>query len=391
MAEEEFVLEGVTSRAAPAQPTDTTIVFEVLEGPEAGRRIVLSGRKMPTRGSSGGTVSYEAEQHTVLTWYPGNPVASQQVLGARELPTQFNGVWSDRYLGPGQAKALSEAFFRILRTGVQVLVVWDVFVRQGLVRKFKITPGTPTGGSGDLGWEMTCEWNRAVDRAAPALFPDFDLQTNVVVSSEAIARYKAEVEEKTSDITYQFGMASQSLSAAVAGIVVDLEELGRLSEQLADVGARLADSMVAKEVEAAIALSGASLVRAAALGATFGDLFHGTVSPSDSMAAVVGVALLRADVVDASVEVIDRSWSVQSQAEKIARPQVYATIVAVPGSDLRRVAIRYYGDADLWSRIAKANGLESSIVPAGIREIVVPLDLNSSMDDRDPSPRRRVK
>jgi hypothetical protein len=29
-------------------------------------------------------VAWEGEQHSKLTWYPGNPVATQQVLGPRE-------------------------------------------------------------------------------------------------------------------------------------------------------------------------------------------------------------------------------------------------------------------------------------------------------------------
>jgi hypothetical protein len=45
-------------------------------------------------------------------------------------------------------------------------------------------------------------------------------------------------------------------------------------------------------------------------------------------------------------------------------PDVIAEVRAPAGTDLRDLAIRYYGTADLWWLIANANGIDGSAVPS---------------------------
>jgi predicted Zn-dependent protease len=78
------------------------------------------------------------------------------------------------------------------------------------------------------------------------------------------------------------------------------------------------------------------------------------------------------------VEMYDR----RVQLEEIIRPEEFQVVTAQPGTDLRKLAIQFYGTADNWDRIAKQNGLVSSVVPDGIEEIIIPLILSDSTDPK---------
>src|SRR5262245_24990140 len=58
------------------------------------RVVRLIGRALPYR-----PITFSGTMRHDITWYPGNPEATIQVLGAAEDPTTINGRWSDRWLG----------------------------------------------------------------------------------------------------------------------------------------------------------------------------------------------------------------------------------------------------------------------------------------------------
>ena len=70
-----------------------------------GRTIVLQGRSLPYQGVAwGGTMELD------VSWFPGNPVASVQVIGPREKGTTIVGKWKDIFLTAIQSRALLANF-----------------------------------------------------------------------------------------------------------------------------------------------------------------------------------------------------------------------------------------------------------------------------------------
>lgn len=80
--------------AATSGDAGRSLVIEE-QGVPGARRITLKGRAMPYQG-----VEWGGEQRHKTTYYPGNPVASQQLLGPLEGPTTMEGTWKDRFM-PG--------------------------------------------------------------------------------------------------------------------------------------------------------------------------------------------------------------------------------------------------------------------------------------------------
>ena len=69
--------------------------FPMIITQETGPRrvIVLRGRSMPYR-----PVSWGEKQRVNINWFPGNPIASAQVIGAMFKPTTMTGKWKDVFL-----------------------------------------------------------------------------------------------------------------------------------------------------------------------------------------------------------------------------------------------------------------------------------------------------
>lgn len=57
------------------------------------RAIVLRGRSMPYR-----PVAWGERQRVKYSWFPGNPIAAAQVIGAEFKPTTMTGMWKDVFL-----------------------------------------------------------------------------------------------------------------------------------------------------------------------------------------------------------------------------------------------------------------------------------------------------
>lgn len=372
-----MVLAGQTEIAL-----GTEFVVEVLEGRGKGTVAILTGREKPHRG----TLSYEVQQQTVLTWYPGNPEASQQILGPREGPTTISGVWSDRYLGAGRSAELAAFFRDLCREGAAVRVVWTTNVRTGVVRRAKTTPGVPTGGAGDLAWEVEFEWRSSADtrRAPSAEEAAGDFRDDVSASAEELESFYSTLDEalsrllgsdadRFSDEAYR-AASGAAVRSPFAGTRIELDLLKRSVVELEELGRAIGEDgpPAVSQVERVLAAAANVAALAGSIGDVFADLFHADVSGDDSLPGVVSVALARADAFDAESEAIVRAVELGWRADELARPDAIAVVPAVSGSDLRRIAIAHYGDADLWTEIAAANGLEDSVVPDDVFEIVVP-------------------
>jgi hypothetical protein len=137
---------------------------------DGGDRIELRDRAMPFEEAA-----FPVEQRTKKTLYPGNPVASLQILGADNLPSELEGEWNHRFL-PGSVivnkepwdatpEQLCFLFDQIVRAARTVRVQWLGYVRIGVLKKFDPIWLRST----DCKWRMSFEWV-AADDATPTPF-----------------------------------------------------------------------------------------------------------------------------------------------------------------------------------------------------------------------------
>jgi hypothetical protein len=334
----------------------TDYIIEILEGPSAGVVVRLRGRELPYRAGAGGSISYGRTQRSKLTWYPGNRVASQQVIGPVLKPTQINGVWKDRYLGTDRSIDLVETFEELLDSGVQVRVFWSTIERQGIVKDFVWQPGIPTGGLSDIGWQCIFEWNAA------GIPPPRRVGESDITLRDGITRAAAS-KRAINSLLEEFQQPLETLSSAAGR----LGNEPNLPARFVEDASTACDSAQGTSGETAEVTSG---------------IFPGVTIVSDSFEDVLDEALLRYDLSEEAFKVAREMFIQRVRLEEIIRPPQFATVTPVIGADLREIAIRFYGDADLWDRIAKQNGLEQSIIPDTVEELVIPLSLPDATDQK---------
>lgn len=176
--------------------------FEIYQLTGDKKVLMLRGRALPYR-----PLTFSGTMRADVTYYPGNPEPTVQMLGASEEETTITGMWKDRFIGDGQEHAvlftqvLGPAAFdsfvpssdpriipglvtfrpartvlttaadivkvvdEIRRTGQLVRVSWDEFVREGFITKFEQTWDRKQ----DVAWSITFRFLNQGDRTpAPA-------------------------------------------------------------------------------------------------------------------------------------------------------------------------------------------------------------------------------
>jgi LysM repeat protein len=155
----------------------SSISIEQLDGDK--RRVDLRGPALPFRGAS-----WKTKQSIVTTWYPGNPAeATQQILGAQELPSSWEGMWhrtqmgkvpSRVYDGPEDGTGspithpttLRDVLDEIFYSGSKLRVTWTVNTAEGNGPRNTITRigrasdwEFPHDGVHDIAWKITFDWS----------------------------------------------------------------------------------------------------------------------------------------------------------------------------------------------------------------------------------------
>jgi len=366
-----------------ARSDPTAWVVEVLEGPAAGATVELNGRELPYRSAQGGTISFGKTQRTKQTWYQGNPVASQQIIGPILKPTAINGVWKERYIGTDRPIDLVELFEELLDTGVQVRISWSTIERVGIVKDFTWYPGDPIGGLGDIRWEMIFEWNQAVP-AIPRRVGDgqpavrdllADAANKLVILGDGIEAF-------SSGVGTFVGQAKQSYESIDRAFSTFTEALESPLDIQSSTAARMGDepNLPARLLEDASSAAGSAQETSGRIALFTGSIFPGNTVVSDNFEDILEESLSRYEIIDNCYDSMESQFDTRVRLEEIVRPDEFTTIPAFVGGDLREVAIQFYGDADLWDRIAKQNGLDTSLIPDDVEELVIPLSLPDATD-----------
>jgi hypothetical protein len=196
------------------------------------RTLTLLGPGLPKQGANWGF-----ENALVTTWYPGNPdQATQQMLVAKEMPSNWEGEWhltllnrkpqkfegadgsSVKIISPG---ALVDLFEDIGRRGLRLRVTWLVsssdvsiarkIVREGRIKHFEAKYRT----SVDLEWSVEFSWmSRGLQQsrtAGPAQDPNVNSASNNLIAAGILtqAAVAALISAQNSPTAFTLGQLEQ--------------------------------------------------------------------------------------------------------------------------------------------------------------------------------------
>lgn len=334
----------------------------------------LVGRALPFRPMKFGT-----GQRVQTTFYPGNPVGSQLTIGPKLKPSVFNGEWNDKYLGNGQAEALKELLETISEAGVSVEVTWPMAALGGTTEAPTIT-GKPTVRIGildefdwtylygieDIAWEAHFDWRAKGGTSAQAPIS----ATGTLNPREGFADVAADLQ-----LFKAMGQAFLE-SPGVASIGVPQAAQNAFNNVFAVV-----DSAVDAVIQATSGVTSATLIPAAAAQQLITSCQSGAQACANMVDNLMAIDLLVLEVQDSALgllRLVDPLFDAAHQADAAAEtccdnavgiqqatiPDVIATVIAPAGTDLRDLALKFFGDADAWQAIAIANDITGSAVPA---------------------------
>ncbi len=334
-------------------------VIRELTGSE--RSVELRDRALPYQG-----VEWPGNQHYQKSWYPGNPVATIQVMGPQEKDTELIGMWKARFIGTHVVatgfedlitpveimtpEILVQIFHRIRKAGNQLEVSWGPEVRQGILAEF--VPAYLR--IEDVEWRMVFTWSQVgtipEPRAAEVSSPSADLDASQVELDDIAAQIPIGLlPNVTQPILANFDLIR-------AGTTTGLIELSSIfgasfvsQEQFATFSTTMDQ----------LALDCASLIDQTGNGPYLPFI------PSDSVTAILAAETWRRDARNAA---LTHQRNAVTSKESI-RDRVVSGFLGRhtvrQGETLRMIALRVYGSADAWTTIADANDLVSATVPTG--------------------------
>jgi len=349
-------------------PAESFIIRE-LTGSQ--REVRLNNRALPYR-----PVNYPGQQHYRKKWYPGNPVATLQVLGPREGDVEIKGAWKSRYL-PGDvdlvgfddipndrsddegflsAENMAQVFTRLRIAGNALEVRWGQEVRRGILASFD--PGYLRAE--DVEWMAVFTWSSRGEagpfRASAPVQPLTTLET-------ANEGFELAIADEPETI---LARAAEVIETAVEemrdGIVTTVDVIREIQNTTNDVQSRFQqfDSAARQVIDAGNALKRGTL-----------DLPYQEMTPFDDIASVFQMEIFKRNLGADGGAVQSAELEARVALTGRVEPGVITEVTVRQGQTLRDIAFRFYGDVDSWPIIADANSLVSPIVEPGL-VLVIP-------------------
>ncbi len=364
--------EQFNSQASPfyIQVMEGDLSTQVLQTGMPRGMLALAGRQMPFRPAT-----YKNKMRIRTDFYPGNPHGRQQPIGIQLEPSNFTGIWKDRYLGDGAAMGLVKMIEDIQFRAASVKVSWggsisateegtstggEAIVRVGMIEEFEFKPERVQ----DIAWSMTFAWrSRGEQAAAPiSAVGNVNPRDGFSQASDDLELTGALWQAfKQGPVARGFGLPQSALMA--------MDDAFQNVTSARDAIDRASSAMVSTAVVPMVAAQ--QILGAAA---------QGVQSMITAERQILSLNLLGLEVRDSAIALLqlkDQLFEVLLQAgaskERCSdsaavmldhvEPDVIAEVEAPPGTDLRDLAFQFYGSPDYWWAIANANDFESSAVP----------------------------
>ena len=379
-----------------AAPSASPFQITILEGPLAAQDfgpfgagagvISLTGWASPSNTRQ--KVSFPVEMRSKTTRYAGNEQASQQVMGAFDDDLTIAGVWNDVKIGDGNARYLWDTFDAVCRSGATLQVDWNGVSRRGILKRFTPTPLRAQ----DVEWEMRFEWRGRVAPSAPPTFSTSTQNPRDALSSlsDSIQGTQSMVQSFQDDpLTRVVGLSD----AIVSQIDAAQDQLTTVISQVTQgvAAATTIASIPQNIIERAIGICGNVATQLSQTEDAILNLSMGAYVVRDDALTLLQFQFARLSLLQQSTASREVAANTAASFTGYLFPEVIAEVRAPAGSSLRDIALKFYGDPDLWWVIAKYNGFTGSSVPSlplgvtdsplAFRQIAVPRRQNGTLGD----------
>lgn len=360
-------------------------------GTKANGLIELEGRSLPYR-----PIVYEGRQRVKTTWYAGNTVATQQVMGPIEEPTVVNGMWKDRFLGDGQARGMANLFDTLRRSGSLVEVTWGAgilentafgfsFVRQGIVARTKFTFDRPQ----DVAWEVEFHWNGQGEQITPFVNTALvNPKNGLEVLRDSLAKLEDSVDgflsgskltqalDFSNSLVAGFEIVADGITDTInlfSNAALATSDAAEIPAVAIERGINVADRMSALSQAVVLSLVGSvtqdlvqteELLRRLGLDIDLTGFLEPTLFPTDDATNLLTFGGDRINTVRDATERQEQAVNIIDSLTGMILPEVIAEERPPAGTDLRDLAQKHYGDPDMWIVIARHNGIVGSKVPS---------------------------
>jgi hypothetical protein len=384
----------------------TSFTFQELTGER--RTLTLTGRALPYR-----PLSLSGTMRAEVTYYPGSPEPTVQMLGSTEEETTIVGMWKDRFITLDSGFALLNLVDDMRRKGQLIQISWDEIVRQGFISQFEQTWDSRR----DVSWSITFRCINQGDVVPNANIsaiskPDQFAATIQNALETAAQAFGADILQKFL-AAVRFPRAGGNLIekfrkiAQEASILPSVKKSSLFLLRAKDFSLRFAIEVKLARNALDNALSGVSnkaqlvedvLSRANSVleqSTAFARKMRSRPLEEHILNAVKGTTTF-GQVLAIAASVRDLSGNMQSLAREMANVRITtksvkkrdsapisAPFVAKQGDDLRKVARIMMGDANAWRIIAAYNNLQTSELEPGQR-VYIP---NRSMVARGSNPK----
>jgi hypothetical protein len=354
----------------------TSLIIEELGGQK--RRVLLDGRALPHRG-----LKFRGGMRHEITWLPGSPDATVQILGSKLEPTQLKGRWSDRYIKPSTPDAVCTLGGRQLKSAQDCARLFDDIREQGQMLKFQWGTEFRYGimdtfeyeydpGVEDITWEVSLVWVSRYEKP----FGPFsgnrtglqDIQTKMSAAVSSL--------EDTLNASTDRGIQSNSFLDKVQGGISDLKEkASALSDTVGSYAQKLRDGATA--VRSAIGQVNEGIASVTSLisdaqSQVYGELLGIQDAASATVGQSVGAYNYAADIFTTGGEF--RRQAILFRDESKSRWQSELLGIekeTYEGQDLRDVSLKWYGTTEEWPSLLSYNGLSSTYLHAG-QQLLIP-------------------
>ena len=404
--------------AASRRSIATSFTFQELTGEK--RRLSLTGRALPYR-----PLSLSGTMRAEVTYYPGSPEPTLQMLGSTEEETTITGMWKDKFITADSgfallnnnplvdAKSLVDAVDDMRRKGQLIEISWDEIVRQGYISQFEQTWDSRR----DVSWSITFVCINQGDTVPAANIASISkpdqfaatIQNTLETSAQAfgpdiLQKFLVAVRlpRAGGNLTEKFKKLAQA-----ASIVPSINKSSLFLNRAKEFSLRFSTEIrlarnaldnalnginnKAQLVEDVLARSNAVLEQASLFGRKMRsrpleEYILNAAANSTTVGHVLAIAAsareLSGNMRSLAHEMANTRVTTKSVKKKDTAP-ISAPFVARQGDDLRKVARIMMGDANAWRVIAAYNNLQSSELEPGQR-IYIP---NRSMVAKGSNPK----
>jgi len=362
-------VDDVLGQSANAAPS---LVIEELNGQR--RKITLGGRAKSYSPMSLGS----AKMRSKITWYQGNPTATQQVLGPELGSCTLEGKWKDRFLSgaeaeggttailmndsPDEVRSAEQAvqlFYDLTSSGSTVRVVWGSEVREGIFVSFD----PKYDRQSDVAWEMQFEWNgrgQTAPRKVEATVSSDDLLSWINGLDDQLAFAQDVARAFNAQLLDTVGSVRESVSV-LFGALRTVEAVGNTQRRTLGAIAQAADSIRLELTEEIQRLTESSII---------GDV--DAVSITARPSALMATEAFRRKTARMAFSVRHTALTLDYQVQLRNRPREITTISVPQDTSLYSISLRYYGTPDFAGYLARVNGLEKAVAIAGTQLRIPP-------------------